>query len=190
MFESVQLIFLLSAYFLQSQRLSFSRVKDTDLQNLSITETKYMLHIKPNWHDAVAKTALLGEDKLWSSKTLIRHLEMLENSVALSVCYTVTIKLRAALIPCQNEQSARAWVQAFFFRVFGMLPQNKRPVLNAEHHVPHTCVQPSQASDSFELSGLIDFTVAIGDGVSQGMSLFHVLTLLSADLSYRVARTI
>lgn len=69
------------------------------------------------------------------------------------------------LIPCQTEASARAWIDAFFFRAAAMLPPNQRMVLNMEHVVPATTISPSSLST---LSGFVDYTAVVASQRAAG----------------------
>ena len=71
------------------------------------------------------------------------------------------------LIPRQTEASARAWIDAFFFRVSAMLPPNQRMVLNVEHAVPATTISPSNLST---LSGFVDYTAVAASQRAAGKS--------------------
>ena len=62
------------------------------------------------------------------------------------------------LTPHQNEASARAWIDTFFFRVSAMLPPNQHMVLNVEHTIPATTINASSLST---LSGFVDYTAVV-----------------------------
>ena len=64
---------------------------------------------------------------------------------------------RLVLILYENETSARAWIDAFFYRVCAMLSKEKRMVLNMVHHVPSTKIDPSIIG----VSGYIDYTAVV-----------------------------
>jgi len=67
----------------------------------------------------------------------------------------------------QTEASACAWIDAFFFRASAMLPPNKRMVLNMEHVVPATTINPSSLST---LSGFVDYTAVVANQRAAGKS--------------------
>ena len=46
----------------------------------------------------------------------------------------------------QNEAAARAWIDAFFFRVSAMVPPNEMMVLSVEQQIPCTAVKPSSST--------------------------------------------
>ncbi|KAH7910224.1 hypothetical protein BJ138DRAFT_1009256 [Hygrophoropsis aurantiaca] len=111
-----------------------------NLTKLNITFTAF-LYLKPNPEERIAATTSLGQNELWSSANLYRHLHLLES-----------------LIPRTTETSGRAWIEAFFFRASAMLPPNKRMVLNMEHVVQATTASPSSLSS---LSGFVDYTAVV-----------------------------
>jgi hypothetical protein len=80
----------------------------------------------------------------------------------------------ATLILRQTEASARAWIDAFFFRASAMLPPNKRMVLNMEHIVPATAISPSSLST---LSGFVDYTAVVASQRAAGKSTSTYLNL-------------
>ena len=57
----------------------------------------------------------------------------------------------------QNEAAARAWIDAFFFRVSAMVPPDEMMVLSVEQQIPPTTVKPSSSTT---LHGFIDYTAA------------------------------
>ena len=69
-------------------------------------------------------------------------------------------------IHLQNQASARAWIDAFLFRVSAMLPPNKRMVFNMERTVPATTISPMMAAD---LSELVDYTVVVASPGTAGL---------------------
>ena len=68
-------------------------------------------------------------------------------------------RICAALIPRQTEASARAWIDAFFFRATAMLSPDKRMVLTMEYAVPSVNIGPS----NINISGLIDYAAIIAN---------------------------
>ena len=70
-------------------------------------------------------------------------------------------------MPRQTEASARAWIDAFFFRVSAMLPPNQRMVLTMEHAVPAITISPSSLST---LSGFVDYTAVVASQRAAGKS--------------------
>jgi len=86
------------------------------------------------------KTQVIGKDDIWSSENLYRHLQRLQT-----------------LIPKSNEAAARAWIDAFFFRVSAMVPPDEMMVLSMEQQIPPTAVKPSSSTT---LHGIIDYTAA------------------------------
>jgi hypothetical protein len=78
---------------------------------------------------------------------------------------TIKISTFTLLMACQTEASARAWIDAFFFRASAMLPENQRMVLSMEHVVPATTVSPSSLST---LSGFVDYTAVVASQRAAG----------------------
>lgn len=68
-------------------------------------------------------------------------------------------RICAALIPRQTEASARAWIDAFFFRATAMLSSDKRMVLTMEYAVPSVNIGPS----NINISGLIDYAAIVAN---------------------------
>jgi len=99
------------------------------------------ISLKPESEERAVKTVSLGQSELWSSTNLYRQLELLET-----------------LVPRTNEASARAWIDAFFFRASAMLSPDQHMVLNMEHLVPPTAISPSSL---LTLSGIVDYTAII-----------------------------
>jgi len=122
------------------QSLTFSSMTMENLTKLNIRFTGLIV-LKHNSEERIAATTSLGQNELWSSANLYRQLHLLES-----------------LIPRTTEASARAWIDAFFFRASAMLPPNKRMVLNMEHAVPSTTISPSSLST---LSGFVDYTAVV-----------------------------
>ncbi|KAI9509432.1 hypothetical protein F5148DRAFT_1187990 [Russula earlei] len=123
------------------QSLTFSSMTTEHLTKLKIISTGF-IDLKPNFEERIAATAALGQSELWSSANLYRQLHLLES-----------------LVPRTTEASARAWIDAFFFRASAMLSPTKRMVLNMEHVVPATTISPSSLST---LSGFVDYTAIVG----------------------------
>lgn len=113
----------------------------------NLTEFKIMftghLRLKPNLNELVAATTSLGQNELWSSTNLYRQLLLLES-----------------LVPKTTEATARAWIDAFFFRASAMLPSNKAMILNMEHVVPATTISPWSLRT---IGGFIDYTAIVAD---------------------------
>lgn len=59
---------------------------------------------------------------------------------------------RVALIPLKNEATARAWIDAFFFRASAMMAPDARMIVDMEHAIPATTVSPSSLAT---LSGYV-----------------------------------
>lgn len=127
----------------------------TDLTEFKIMFTG-QLCLKPNLNELVAATTSLGQNELWSSTNLYRQLLLLER-----------------LVPKSTEASARAWIDAFFFRASAMLPPNKAMILNMEHVVPATTIGPSSLRT---LGGYVDYTAIVADECDARK---YVLTYLS-----------
>jgi hypothetical protein len=90
--------------------------------------------------------------------------------------YANDLSTFALLNPSQTEASARAWIDAFFFRASAMLPPNKRMVLNMEHAVPSTTISPSSLST---LSGFVDYTAVVASQRTAGKYASMYLTRLA-----------
>ncbi|KAI9441536.1 hypothetical protein H4582DRAFT_1849158 [Lactarius indigo] len=124
------------------QSLGSSRMSRGNLIDLAITPT-CLMDLRPNSKGRIAETTSLGADQLWSSDTLYRHLHLLES-----------------IVPRVTEADSRARINAFFFRVSAMLPQDQHLVLNMEQAIPATPVGPSS---SLALSGVADYTAILAD---------------------------
>jgi len=92
-------------------------------------------------------TSVLGKEKLWSSTNLYRHLEVLKTLVPNSET---------------NEEGARPWTDAFFFRTSAMVSSNKQMVISLEQVVQRTAIHPSSSTKQ-ALTGLIDYVALIAD---------------------------
>ncbi|KAG2062752.1 hypothetical protein BDR04DRAFT_1164695 [Suillus decipiens] len=90
---------------------TFSSMSATDLTEFKTMFTGH-LRLKPNLNELVVATTSLGQNELWSSINLYRQLLLLES-----------------LVPKTTEATARAWIDAFFFRASAMLPSNKAMML-------------------------------------------------------------
>jgi hypothetical protein len=153
------------------QSFSFSSITRNDLAKLDIMFAG-VLTLKHTWQDRVLTTTSLGNDQLWTSENFYRQLHLLETLVPRTVCQRVSSW--AALISCQSEATARAWIDVFFFRVSAMLPADKRMVLNMEHAVPATTISSSNLST---ISGYVDYTAFIGSKSVAGKSCFKTSNL-------------
>ncbi|KAK2463859.1 hypothetical protein APHAL10511_004164 [Amanita phalloides] len=100
------------------QSLSFSNVDNDNLSKLNINFAG-SISLKSDLDERIVMTSSLKEDDLWSSNNLYRQLNLLENLIARS-----------------TEASARAWIDAFFFRATAMLSSDKCMVLTMEYAVP------------------------------------------------------
>lgn len=136
------MISLLESKLEGSKSFTFSGMNATDLTELKIMFTGH-LRLKPNLNELVAATTSLGQNELWSSTNLYRQLLLLEN-----------------LIPKSAEVTARAWIDAFFFRASAMLPSNKAMILNMEHVVSATTTSPSSLRTH---GGFVDYTAIVAD---------------------------
>lgn len=99
------------------------------------------LDLKPQLDSRIKKTSLLGNDQLWCSDNMYRHLTMLERQVSR-----------------KTEASARAWIDTFFFRAMAMVPPTERMVLNMEYTVPSPTIRPQSFGT---ISGRTDYTAII-----------------------------
>jgi len=77
-------------------------------------------------------------------------------------------RLCAALIPCQTEAGAHAWIDAFFFRATAMLSSDKRMVLTMEYAVPSVNIGLS----NINISGLIDYAAIVANEKDASKSTF------------------
>jgi len=59
-----------------------------------------------------------------------------------------------------DEDHARPWMDAFFFRTSAMVSSNKHMILSVEQVVQRTAVHPSSSTT---LSGLIGYAAVIAD---------------------------
>ncbi|KAF8323470.1 uncharacterized protein EI90DRAFT_3130339 [Cantharellus anzutake] len=123
------------------QDLSFSGLTNDHLSKLNISPAG-SLELKPKsvLAELAKKTQVVGKDDIWSSENLYRHLQRLET-----------------LVPKSNEAAARAWIDAFFFRVSAMVPPDEMMVLSVEQQIPPTAVKPSSSTT---LHGFIDYIAA------------------------------
>ncbi|KAF8881397.1 hypothetical protein CPB84DRAFT_1817259 [Gymnopilus junonius] len=96
-----------------SQNLSFEHLRKTEFSGPDFLE------LKPDAITRAIGTDSIGEDELWSSKGLFRHLCTLEE-----------------LVPRTNEAANRLWIDAFFYRVSTMMPSGLKMVLYPERTVP------------------------------------------------------
>ncbi|KAN0078023.1 hypothetical protein V8E55_010080 [Tylopilus felleus] len=91
------------------QSLTYSNMPDNnDLTRLNITSSGFIV-LQPNYEERVLATTSRGENELWSSQNLYRHLQLLES-----------------LVPRKTKASAHVWIHAFFFPASAMLPPDKR----------------------------------------------------------------
>jgi hypothetical protein len=123
------------------QSLSFSNVDNDNLSKLNITFAG-SISLKSDLDERIASTSSLKEDDLWSSNNLYRQLNLLENLVARN-----------------TEASARAWIDALFFRATAMLSSDKHMVLTMEYAVPSVNIGPS----NINISGLIDYAAIVAN---------------------------
>ncbi|KAG2089837.1 uncharacterized protein F5147DRAFT_787475 [Suillus discolor] len=101
--------------------------------------------------------------KLWSSAYLSRQLHFLGGHISIT------------------EASARAWIEAFFFRASAMLPSNTRMVLNMKQDVPATIVSLSSLSTLF-----IDYTAIVA---SQRDANFYVKSMSPYEMKMSMPRS-
>ncbi|KAH8994628.1 hypothetical protein EDB92DRAFT_1850465 [Lactarius akahatsu] len=99
------------------------------------------IDLKPNSEERIAATTSLGQNELWSSANLHRHLHLLEN-----------------VIPQKTEASSHAWIDAFFFRASAMLLPDQHMILNMEQIVPAMTTSPLNFPS---LSGLVDYFAVV-----------------------------
>ncbi|KAH9042966.1 eukaryotic translation initiation factor eIF2A-domain-containing protein [Lactarius deliciosus] len=99
--------------------------------------------LKPISEERIAATASLGQNELWSSANLHRHLHLLGN-----------------VIPRKTEASSHAWIDAFFFRASAMLPPDRHMILNMEQIVPAMTTSPLSFPG---LSGLVDYFAIVAN---------------------------
>ncbi|KAH8981792.1 hypothetical protein EDB86DRAFT_3130584 [Lactarius hatsudake] len=109
---------------------------------LEITFAGFIV-LKPNSEERIAATASLGQNELWSSANLHRHLHLLGN-----------------VIPRKTEASSHAWIDAFFFRASAMLPLDQHVILNMEQIVPTMTTRPLTFPS---LSGLVDYFAIVAN---------------------------
>ena len=67
------------------QSITFNDTMET-LDKLKITLTSGFMDLKPNLKERIEATTFLGENELWSSQNLYRHLDLLENHVPRRAC--------------------------------------------------------------------------------------------------------
>ncbi|KAH9002738.1 hypothetical protein EDB86DRAFT_206823 [Lactarius hatsudake] len=127
----------------REKTLHFSRLTSDHLRRFNIVPDGDKLRLKPGYMKRAAITSRLGKSKLWSSTTFNRHLKFLHEH-----------------IQKENEQSARTWVDAIFFRVLAMVSSEKKMILSLERRVPPTTLHPSSTTT---LSGFVDYTAVIVD---------------------------
>ena len=143
-----------------------------DLIKLGIELSGFIV-LRPDLEERIAATTSHGKNELWSSQNLHCHLQLLENLIP-KVCHpSASFCMGLQVIHLQNQASARAWIDAFLFRVSAMLPPNKRMVFNMERTVPATTISPMMAAD---LSELVDYTVVVASPGTAGLK--HALTHL------------
>lgn len=86
---------------------------------------------------------------------LYQHLRVLNDPVPRAVRTTLYHTLGGVLKLCQNDASARAWIDAFFFGVSAMVGSDERMVLNLGHPIAQTVTHPSTST---VFTGIIDYT--------------------------------
>jgi len=87
------------------------------------------------------------------------------------------------LISCrvyQNEAAARAWTEAFFFRVSAIVPPNETMVLSVQRRIPPTAIKPSSSTT---LHGVIDYIAVTADKPVAGKIVFWLARLTSTGLT-------
>ncbi|KAG1789466.1 uncharacterized protein HD556DRAFT_1311416 [Suillus plorans] len=144
--------------------LTFSDMTMEDLTKLKITCTGF-IRLKPNLAERITATTALGQNELWSSVYLSRHLHFLGGHIS------------------KTEANARAWIEAFLFRASAMLPSNTCMVLNMKQDVPATIVSLSRLST---LSGIVDYTAIVA---SQHNANFYVKSMGLYEMKTNMPRS-
>ncbi|GLB43771.1 hypothetical protein LshimejAT787_1402830 [Lyophyllum shimeji] len=122
------------------QSLTFSGVNEETLTKMNIVQ-KCGLRLKCGNEERVETSKQLGKAEFWSSTHMYHHLAVLENLVA-----------------NENEATSRVWIDTFLFRASAMMPQGQRMVLNMEHDIPPTSINPSTMST---IAGISDYTAVV-----------------------------
>ncbi|CAA7266397.1 unnamed protein product [Cyclocybe aegerita] len=127
------------------QDFSSSGLTIDDLPKLNILEAG-LLKLKSDavLAEQVQKTKVVGQDDIWSSINLYRHLERLQTLIGRP----------------KNEAAARAWTDAFLFRVSAMVLQNETMVLSMKQSIPPTAMK---SPSSTTLHGVVEYTAEAAD---------------------------
>ncbi|KAF8175555.1 hypothetical protein BJ912DRAFT_1024462 [Pholiota molesta] len=141
----------------RAQTYSFSGTTNDLLDTLKIRFSG-VLKLKDDAAGSAILSDNLGNDQLWSATTLLTHLRFLEN-----------------FVPRHNESATRLWINAFFFRVSTMIPNDLKMALSIEQVVPAVTV----SSSLHTVSGFIDFTAAVMDPAK--LNLFLERPVLQPD---------
>ena len=122
--------------------------------------------LRPNLEARIAATTSCGENKLWSSQNLHQQLRLLENLVP-KVCYpSASFCVGLQVIHIQNQASARAWIDAFFFRASAMLPPDRCIILSMKWIVPAIAMSPMIVAT---ISELVDYSAAVASSGTAGL---------------------
>ncbi|KAH9964646.1 hypothetical protein BC827DRAFT_948769 [Russula dissimulans] len=129
--------------------LTFSNASPTTLKNLGISWGGFLSLKDPEDNDKrLADSRRLGEDQLWSSANLHRHITVLKS-----------------LIPKSTEAGARIWIDLFFFRASAMLLPGLQMLLSPELNIPDAIVFGA-GRFKFKLSEFINYSVVVVGGRS------------------------
>ena len=152
---------------------------DDQLEELGV-QPDGILQLKKNAKERVEETRLIGEDDIWSSANLYAHLERLQTLIPKLVSKPPLSYEMLDLMGYQNEAAARAWIDAFFFRLSAMMPQDQTLVLSLEQKVPPTAVKPSSTTT---LHGIIDYTAVKLSKTNAGEAFIWLTSLSLAWLN-------
>ena len=141
---------------------------------------KGFFYLKPDNAQRIENSRRLGENELWSSQNMHRHLALLYRVVPTEVS---SFEVLADLTPTmmtrhQSKGGACRWVNTLLFRASTMVPPGKCIIFNPDHRVPATTIHPS--SSLISSAGLV---VMVEDRVA-GMA-FHDFGFPSAHPACR-----
>ncbi|TDL20238.1 hypothetical protein BD410DRAFT_773183 [Rickenella mellea] len=120
--------------------LNFSNAKVETLERLNIEQYGW-LERKPDLKARITASTSLGQNKVWTSNLLYKHLLMLENQVH-----------------NKKEAASRLWIDAFLFRASAMLSPGQETIITPEHTILPIVISPESLST---LSGSLDYSAVI-----------------------------
>ena len=111
-----------------------------DLTKPKLTPAGLMILKQPHDKERIAETASLGQNELWSSENLYRHLRLLKTTFQVNF---------------QPSGSAHPWIEAVFLCVSAMLPHNQ--------HMVFKMMRDDHSYGISILSRFVDYIAIAGD---------------------------